>query len=236
MMKKCSKCGELKLLDEFYNWKHDHRCKKCVSEDNEKYRKIHPKKAEAYQKKYRKTHLKERNEYDKKRYQKHKNKLKKDSRNYYENHKDEIREKAGNLSMYENKDCTSYLGIVIAERLVRCLFNDVKVMPNGNPKFDFICNRGKKIDVKSACITLGNNKYPQWGFRIDYNTATDFFILVAFDDRTYLNPLHMWMIPGHILNYKSGIKIFLSTIQKWDKWKMDINDAQLCCNEMKGEL
>ena len=135
--------------------------------------------------------------------------------------------------MYENKLCPAYLGIVIGERLIRHLFKDVEIMPFGFSGYDMICNKGKKIDVKTACIGLQNVKYPRWEFHIDYNTTADFFILVAFDNIEMLNLLHIWMIPGHILNNQSGAQISLSTIHKWDKWKMDINDAQICCNKMK---
>ena len=137
--------------------------------------------------------------------------------------------------MYENKNCSLYLGVVIAERLIRHLFKDVQVMPNGNPKFDFICNKGKKIDVKSACVTLAHRKNPHWKFFIKRNKVPDFFILVAFDNRTDLNPLHLWMIPGKVLNHLSTTSISSSTVCKWDKWERDINDAQLCCAEMKAQ-
>ena len=149
-------------------------------------------------------------------------------------YKETGREKQGSISMYENKLCSLYLGIVIAERLVRQLFKDVEMMPNGFPGYDIICNKGKKINVKAACITLVNKKYSRWAFFINRNTIPDFFILVAFDNLTDLNPLHLWMIPGEEINHQGGISIYTSTIHKWDKWKRDIKDAQLCCAKMKG--
>ena len=136
--------------------------------------------------------------------------------------------------MYENKICSQYLGIVIGERLVRHLFKDVEVMPHGNTGYDFLCNKGKKIDVKTACNILQNKKHLHWKFKIKKNTTADFFICVAFDNRTDLNPLHMWMIPGKEINENSSKSIRPSTIHKWDKWKMEINNAQLCCNELKA--
>ena len=137
--------------------------------------------------------------------------------------------------MYKNKNCSLYLGVVVAERLCRHLFKDVKVMPHGNPDFDIICNRGKKIDVKSATVTFTgkNSKYPRWSFNIDRNTTADFFILVAFDNLTDLNPLHLWMIPGKEVNNQSSASIRPSTIHKWDKWKRNIEEVQLCCVELK---
>ena len=136
--------------------------------------------------------------------------------------------------MYENKFCASYLGVAIAERLCRHLFKDIEVMPYGNPKFDFICNKGKKIDVKSSCTRLRDKKHQYWKFNINCNVIADFFIFIAFDNVEDLNPLYLWMIPGHKINDKASKSIRLTTIHKWDEWKMDIKDAQTCCAEMKA--
>jgi len=202
--KTCFKCGENKSLDEFSR----NKSKKDGMQ-------TYCKKCNAqYNKKYRKGHKKRVNA---------------SGREYYER---VGRQKAGHQSMYENKNSSLYLGVVIAERLCRHLFKDVEVMPRNNPKFDFICNKGKKIDVKSSCMSLKNRRSP-WSFTIDHNTIADFFILVAFDNRTNLNPLYLWMIPGHILNKQGSANVSPSTIHKWNEWKRDINDAQLCCAEMK---
>ena len=55
--------------------------------------------------------------------------------------------KRGVRSFRENKECAAFLGVRVAERVLRHTFNDVKMMPYGNPGFDFICNRKKWIDV-----------------------------------------------------------------------------------------
>ena len=200
--KTCSRCHETKSLNEFYK---DNRAK------------------DGKQSECKKCH----DERTKKYCQEHPEEMTKYKKEWYENIG---RERCGCYSMYENKTCLQYLGIVIAEHLCRYLFKDVQVMPYGNPKFDFICNRGKKIDVKSACISLQYNKYPRWAFTIDYNKIADYFILIAFDNRTDLNPLYLWMIPGNELNHRASAQIRPSIIHKWDKWKRDIEDAQLCCN------
>ena len=202
-MKKCSKCGELKSINEFYkdkNKKDSKRshCKKCSTKEAKDY------------------------------YLKHSTRIKE----YYKNI---IRQRNGHISMYENKSCSSYLGIVIGESLCKYLFKDVEVMPMHNPGFDIICNRGKKIDVKTSSIRKG--KYPSWSFKIRKNTIADFFIFVAFDNVKNLNPLYMWLIPGKEINNQAKTQISLSTIHKWNKWKRNINDVQLCCSEMKkGEI
>jgi len=237
--KTCSKCHKTKLLDEFYNQKTGKdgkrtQCKKCSDEESKKYREEHKEKVKEINKRYQQENQEKIKKNKKKYREDHKEKIKKGKKKWYQKHKDEIRQKNGTQSMYENKLCPAYLGIVIGERLIRHLFNDVEVMPYGFPDYDFICNKGKKINVKTACITFQNKKYPRWKFRIDCNTITDFFIIVAFDNLTNLNPLYLWMIPGKELNHQGSAQIRPSTINKWDEWKRDINDAQLCCTEMKN--
>ena len=216
----CSVCGISKFIDEFHDDKRNKGskrtiCKKCISKRSKKYYQEHKERINNYGRKYKKEHKKEASEQNKKWYER------------------TGRQQKGSKSMYEDKTTHQYLGIVIAERLVRHLFNDVEVMPMHNPGFDFICNKGKKIDVKSCCTSKG--KYPHWAFNIDYNKTADFFICVAFDNIETLNPIYLWMIPGKELNKNSGKAIYPSTIHKWDEWKMDINDAQICCAELKNK-
>ena len=149
--------------------------------------------------------------------------------------KEERRQKGGYLSMYENKDCASYFGVVIEERLCRHLFKDVEMMPMRNPSYDIICNKGKKIDVKTSSTRYNNGKYPHWGFDINENKIADYFIFVAFNNRTDLNSLHLWMIPGHEINENASKSIGPTTLHKWKQWERNIKDAQLCCNEMRNK-
>jgi len=144
------------------------------------------------------------------------------------------REVMGHLPMSENKECPQYLGIVIAERLVRHLFENVVRMPNNQPGFDFICAHEKMIDVKSACITMNNNKNPHWRFAINKNQTADYFLLLSFNNRQNLDPLHQWLIPGDILNHLVCTTISPSTIDKWDEYRQPIVQAQMCCSNMKG--
>lgn len=242
MNKTCSKCGISKPLDEFYNQKDGKdgktpECKRCVKKRSEEYKRKHKEERLEYGRKYYEEHKDERLEYNRKYYQEHREKIIEDTSKYREENYERLAECArtrmGYQSMYENKLCSAYLGVVIAERLCRHLFKDVEVMPNNNTGYDIICNRGKKIDVKSSSTHLNHGKYPYWSFGIDNNKIADFFILVAFDNRTDLIPLHMWMIPGKEVNDQTSVSIRPSTIHKWDKWKRDINDAQLCCTQLK---
>ena len=141
-----------------------------------------------------------------------------------------INRKNGELPMSENKDCPAFLGVHIVERLLRHYFKDVVMMPYGNPGYDFICNRDKLIDAKSSC--LGKNG--RWFFNIDHNTTADFFVCVAFDNRADLNVIHVWMIPGSVVNHLKCASISLSTVHKWDKYERDVGKISACCNEMKN--
>lgn len=212
--KTCIRCGIMKTVIEFTNDKSENDgkcvyCKMCIKEK--------------YQDNREKIAKRRKIIYENGGRQKRKN--------YYENGG---RQKQGHVSMYENKSCSSYLGVVIGERLCRFLFKDVETMPYGSPGYDIICNKGKKINIKTKCIVLKQEKI-RWIFSIRQNKIADYFILIAFDNVKDLNPLYMWMIPGYEVNNQISVSISLSMIHKWDKWKMNINDAQLCCTEMKGK-
>jgi len=145
--------------------------------------------------------------------------------NYTRSHR-----KQGDRPHNENKECTMYLGVHIAEKVLSRVFKDVEVMPMNHPGFDFICNHGKKIDVKSSC--LGRTKYPQWGFHIDHNTTADFFLCLAFDNRDALNPLHIWLLPGNKVNHLTTATISPNTVSRWDEYALDISEINECCVAM----
>lgn len=89
------------------------------------------------------------------------------------------------------KNCGIFLGCYVAERVLSYVFKVTHRMPYGNKGFDFICDKGYKIDVKSSC--LSNNSYI---FSIRKNKITDYFLCIGFDDRENLNPQHIWLIKG----------------------------------------
>ena len=131
----------------------------------------------------------------------------------------------------KNQSCSNYLGIIIAEQVLSKVFKNIQQMPNGNPGYDFICDKGYKVDVKSCCLSKG--KY--WVFSINKNTTTDYFLCLAFDNRQDLNPLHLWLIPGNILNNITTTSITKSTLLKWNEYKLDINKVISYCNNMRGD-
>jgi len=137
--------------------------------------------------------------------------------------------KEGRLPFNVNKECSSYLGIHVAERVLSHVFKDVEVMPRGNPGFDFICNQGKWIDVKSSCL----QKNGSWQFNIRHNTTADYFLCLAFDNRESLTPLHAWLLPGSKFNHLTAASIRPSTIHKWDAYRLDISKINDCCATMR---
>ena len=172
-------------------------------------------------------------------YEANKDKIKETATKWIKNNPDKVKEivlrsqrKKGGLPMSENKECSSYFGVCVVERAIRHLFKNVERMPYGHPGYDFICSNEKKIDGKGACMRKDRNS---WGFSIDNNTITDYFVLVAFDNREDLAPLHIWLIPGHVLNHLVVASISESTIDKWAEYEQNIDEAILCCDEMRGE-
>lgn len=159
---------------------------------------------------------------------------------YYKANRDRILSSCKELSYAhgakpasENKQCSAFLGVHVAERVLSKVFKDVKAMPPNHPGYDFICSKGKKIDVKSACIYTRPKWSGSWNFVINKNKVADFFLCLAFDNRKDLNPLHIWLIPGVIINTLVGAGISESTLPKWDEYKLDINKVITCCDSMK---
>ncbi len=112
-----------------------------------------------------------------------------------------IKSKASTMeitSMKINKKCSLFLGCNVAERILSHVFKDVEKMPIHNKGFDFICNKGFKIDSKASCL----HKYNNYVFVINRNKIADYFLLIGFDNREDLNPQHVWLIKGdEIIKY-----------------------------------
>ena len=72
-------------------------------------------------------------------------------------------------------------------------FENATRMPYGNPRFDWTCQKGDKIENKCRCLYYSiQNDWLGWTFGIRYNRIADWFILSALDDRDSLRPLHVW--------------------------------------------
>lgn len=139
------------------------------------------------------------------------------------------------LPMSENRRCSSFLGIHIAETLLTGYFKEPKRMPKNNPGYDFICKNGFKIDVKSACLKRRKNRpgYKSWAFTIRNNNEADFFFLLAFDNRESLTPMRAWLIPGSEINKKDYLEISIGKSYKWKQYEKSIDNAVACCNAME---
>jgi len=220
--KVCRVC-DVELADE--NWSASQQkfgnyiCKECAIEYAQLYREENPDKLREYQEANR-------------------DKLREKKRLYTKANPDKTkandiryRRKNGVLPFYENKKCAVYYGVYINERLLKHYFDDVEVMPYGHPGYDFVCNNDKKIDGKSAMT--GDKGH--WSFNIRHNTTADYFFCVAYDNRTDLNILHIWILPGNKFNHLGSASISKSTLSRWAEYEQPLDKAIACCNTMKGE-
>lgn len=139
--------------------------------------------------------------------------------------------KKGYQSLNKNKKCTLFLGVHVAERVLSHVFKDVERMPNCNRGYDFVCNRGKKIDVKSSCRRKNN----AWAFHINKNRIADYFLCIAFDNREDLTPLHVWLIPGEVVNHLISAGISSGTLSKWNDYLLDISKVVTCCDTLRDQ-
>jgi hypothetical protein len=144
----------------------------------------------------------------------------------------------GAIPMSEAKDSAVYLGVYIAERVLRnCgLFGHIEKMPYGYPGIDFICGKGFGIDLKSACLVkCKRSSNPEWHFPIRHNTVADYFLLLGFRDRKELEPLHIWLVPGYLINNHHNICITnsLTGIEKWKRFEQPLDKVITCCDELK---
>jgi len=225
MTQVCNKCG-VELNDE--NWypssqkKRDYICKECISYAGKMRYKADPEKYKIKCTKWRKDNPEKKKANDTKWREENREKKNESSRNYTYRH--------GTKPMNENKDCPVYFGVYFVEGALCNMFDNVTRMPIGNKGYDFVCGNDKKIDSKGACLSKRDNN---WHFGINYNTTADYFFLAAFDNREDLNPLHIWLIPGHVLNHLSGTSISPSSLDKWAEYEKPIDEMIVCCNEMK---
>jgi len=172
---------------------------------------------------------------------------------YYLDHKEEAEEhfqkrwkqlslKARKLkitSMTINKKCPMFLGCHVAERVLSHVFKNVERMKSGNKGYDFICNKGFKIDVKSACL----NKRNKYCFIINRNKIADYFLLIGFDNRNDLNPQHIWLIKGNLVDeIKCLNNLCISNTEKgrcqFNEYELNdkLKETIVCCNTLKEKI
>jgi len=134
----------------------------------------------------------------------------------------------------EAKDSGSYLGVHVTEKVLSEVFVNAEWMPANNPGYDVVCSCGFKVDVKSACLRQRKSSIG-WEFTIRKNGVPDYFALLAVDSVDDLNPMHLWLIPGEIINGKASITITNSPkcLAKWERYEQPINSVVDACNKMK---
>ncbi len=152
-------------------------------------------------------------------------------------------------SIKKNQYCSIYLGIYIAEQSLKKVFKNVVWMSIRNKGYDFVCDKGNKIDVKSSCLRFSNG----WSFVISKNKIADYFLLVAFDNRENIKPLHLWLIKGNELvkfvshgKYVTGNclndlnSLYISSkdkiLEKYRKYELvnKIDEVEKYCNDLKN--
>ena len=148
------------------------------------------------------------------------------NKRYYELHQEDLIAKemtryyksGRKRHMADAKDSASFLGVYVTERILGHIFNSTKRMPNGNPGYDFVCGKGFKIDAKSSCLRFyPNTRGSFWQFHTERNTTADYFFCLAFDNRESLEPVHIWLIPGNVINHLTTLSITNSSrgLAKW---------------------
>ena len=162
-----------------------------------------------------------------------KNEYNKNHRENHNKHAREYRYRRGAKSMGENKDCTSYLGCYINERILKHVMPNAILMDSNNPGYDLVCGKGYLVDAKASALHYSKYQTPRWDFCIKKNEIPDYFLLTAYSDRESLEIIHMWLIPAKEINDKVTVLISISSVHKWDQYKIDHTEALNCVNEMK---
>lgn len=137
-------------------------------------------------------------------------------------------------SMICATSCAAYLGN-ISENVLSSMFGSTARMSHNHPKFDFICGKGFKIDAKSACLKHQENKSSSWNFRIKRNTIADYFICIGFDNRIDLIPVHIWVLPGRLVNHLTSLTISNNprSLSKWVQYEHPTDKAITICNNIR---
>jgi hypothetical protein len=134
----------------------------------------------------------------------------------------------------EATDIGMYLGVYVAERALSKFFDNIIRMPLTNPGYDFLCGKGFKIDVKSACRDQRSKNSRIWNFQIKKNAVPDYFLCIAFDNRESLTPEHVWLIPSKIIAHLTHFIVADSTRSKWSEYEKPLDRVLSCCREMRA--
>lgn len=150
----------------------------------------------------------------------------------------EWRHKTGRCSPALSAKGTPVYQGYIAELLLQDFFDGLEAMQNCNPGYDYVCSKGFKIDVKSACLRYPDGiKSGRWEFCIKKNRIADYFLCLAFDNISSLNPLHVWLFPGDVLNGKAVFRIsnINNSLKKWSAFEKSLDSVKIRCIDLKTE-
>jgi hypothetical protein len=137
-----------------------------------------------------------------------------------------LERKKGHVPYNENKSCSWYIGVYIAEPLLLSQFRTAQRMPHNNHGYDFICGNGFKIDVKSSCrLFYKGNKFPHFIFTTKHNTAADYFACVAIESRSNPIPLYYWLIPSKDVEHLKAVVISENQMHKYDKYQKQLKEV-----------
>ena len=203
----CMNCEACLPLKKFDKYRNT--CRSCRNKYKSVHAKEHPEKWRAYAKK---------------------------NREKIRNYQREWRHERGiSRPMSEAKDSASYLGVFVAERVLSKFFENITRMPNNNPYYDFVCGKGFRIDVKCGCLCKSGHGLLKWRFNINKNTIADYFLLLAFDNRTSLEPQHVWLIPGSVVNKLLVVSITNDVIplKRRAQYERPLDKVIACCSEMR---
>lgn len=171
---------------------------------------------------------------------------------YYENVDKYYKRGIATGSSTTNKKCSAYLGIHICEnkKFLSKVINIIESMKCNNPGYDVICGKGKKIDVKCACLSKNNT----WIFTIKKNKIADYFLIISFDNRESLNVQHIWLVKGDsviekttynskefIFNEKNSVIISKGNkaLKRWIKHEITdiykLKEVQKVCDKFKND-
>ena len=126
--------------------------------------------------------------------------------------------------------CSLFQGL-LAEHIVKCMFNNAKRMPIQNGGFDYLIEE-KRIDVKSSSLRYEKSG-TRWQVNINHNEKADEFLVVALNNRTDLRPMHIWLIPGKLVNHLKGLSITNSAkaLHRWAIYEIVGKKFDVVCDE-----
>lgn len=92
---------------------------------------------------------------------------------------------------------------------------------NKSNEYDFMLG-GKTLKTRASAL----GKRGSWTFVLPGNQSPDTYVLMAFDNSVDRNLLHMWCIPRDVYKKFATIYIYVSTISKWDEYRVDANELE----------